>query len=78
MGVDKFYLGAHKSGKKEKYPYSNPLRHTVSIVSTFVEYSHEVARGTLDQEISVRATTQNRNKIDYALTLEKYMYDTTK
>ena len=23
MGVYKFYLGSHKSGKNEKYPYSN-------------------------------------------------------
>jgi len=29
------------------------------------------------QEISGRAATQNRNKKDYVLTLEKYMYDTT-
>ena len=33
MGVHKFYLGPHKSGKKEKYPYSNPLQHTVSIMT---------------------------------------------
>ena len=32
MGVYKFYLGEHKSGKKEKYPYSNLLQHTVSIM----------------------------------------------
>ena len=32
----------------------------------------------LDQEISGRAATQNRNKKYYALTGEKYMYDTTK
>ena len=34
MGVYKFSLGAHKSGKKEKYFYSNHLLHTVSIMST--------------------------------------------
>ena len=34
MGVYKFYLGPYKSGKKEKYPYSNFLQHTVSIMST--------------------------------------------
>ena len=34
MGVYKFYLGPHKSGKKEKYPCSNFLQHTVSIMST--------------------------------------------
>ena len=34
MGMYKFSLGAHKSGKKEKYSYSNHLLHTVSIMST--------------------------------------------
>ena len=34
MGVHKFYLGPNKFGKKEKYPYSNPLQHTVSIMSS--------------------------------------------
>ena len=29
MGVYKFYLGPHKSGKKEKYPYSNFLQHSL-------------------------------------------------
>ena len=32
----------------------------------------------LDQEMSGTAATQNKNKNDCALTLEKYMYDTTK
>ena len=29
MGVYKFSLGPHKSGRKEKYPYSNPLQHSL-------------------------------------------------
>ena len=29
MGVYKFYLGPHKSGKKEKYPYLNFLQHSL-------------------------------------------------
>ena len=29
MGVYKFYLGPHKSRKKEKYPYSNFLQHSL-------------------------------------------------
>ena len=34
MGVYKFNLGPHKSGKKEKYPYSKFFQHTVSNMST--------------------------------------------
>ena len=91
MGVYKFYLGPHKSGKKEKYPYSNFLQHTVSIMSTsqcrILTWSNRwyhltswplPGNITKYQEISARAATQNRNKTDYALTLEKYMYDTAK
>jgi len=33
MRVYKFYLGAHKSGKKEKYPLFNHLLHTISIMT---------------------------------------------
>ena len=29
MGVYKFYLGPHKSGKKEKHPCSNFLQHSL-------------------------------------------------
>ena len=44
MGVYKFSLGAHKSGKKEKYPFSNHLLHTASIMSTLQwRISHEAA-----------------------------------
>ena len=48
MGVSKFYLGAHKSGKKEKYPLFNNLLHTISIMTIIFndEYSHEAAGGT--------------------------------
>ena len=43
------------------------------------EYSHEAAGGTtwpleLDQEISGRAATLNKNKNNYALTFEKWKY----
>ena len=36
MGVYKFYLGPHKSGKKEKYPYSNPLEQFILSYLLFV------------------------------------------
>ena len=41
-----------------------------------VEYSHEAVGGTtwpvdLNQEMSGRAATQNKNKNNYALTFEK-------
>ena len=91
MGVYKFYLGPHKSEKKEKYSYSNFLQHTVSIMCTsqcrILTWSRMwyyltswplPGNVTKYQEISARAATKNRNKTDYALTLEKYMYDTTK
>ena len=75
MGVYKFYLGPHKSGKKEKYPYSNFLQHTVSIMSTsqcriltcssrcyYLTSTRKCHKK--EQEISARAATQNRNKTD--------------
>ena len=48
MGVYKFYLGAHESGKKEKYPLFNRLGHTISIMTNVfnVKYSHEAAGDT--------------------------------
>ena len=42
MGVYKFYLGPHKSGKKEKHPYSNFLQHTVSITMSNTHMKQQV------------------------------------
>ena len=80
MGVYKFYLSEHKSGKKEKN-IPIPTRYNTQSLSWIVyNVSHEAGGELLDlhQEISGKAATQNRNKNDYALTVEKYMYDTTK
>ena len=85
-GVYQFYLDPHKSGKREKYSYSNSLQHAVSIMRT-LSNTHMKQQGVLldlltstskYQEKSGRAATQNRNKNDYAWTVETYMHDTTK
>ena len=38
MGVYKFYLGPHKSGKNEKYPYSNPFFLSFNMLLIIINY----------------------------------------